>query len=79
MADFTFTQRDFSKSSWVSFDRSQKTVQFCKEEIFTCNAKITGVDDEGIHLLNSVTGESTVFRADTLQKSEKVQEERKEK
>ncbi len=79
MADFTFTQRDFSKSSRVSFDHSQKTVQFCKEEIFTCNAKITGVDDEGIHLLNSVTGESTVFRADTLQKSEKVQEERKEK
>ena len=26
-----------------------------------------------------MTGESTVFRADTLQKSEKVQEERKEK
>lgn len=75
--NYIFNRNDFDFDWWVSFDRGNHKITVHDEKISVCNAKITWVDNEWIHLLNTATWKTAVLNTDTFKRA-KESEQKKE-
>ena len=75
--NYTFNRNDFDFGWWISFDHENHKITVNEEKISMCNAKITWVDDEWIHLLNTVTWKTAILNAEIFKNAENAETERK--
>lgn len=73
--DFTFTMNDFEYSGWLWIDYKDKKVTYWEEKYTRCNAKITWIDENWIHLLNTATWAKTTFSVETYNNALKAKEQ----
>lgn len=71
--DYTFSYRDFTFPDKLNIDHWSIITT---NEVPSCNAKITEIDNNWIHLKNSVTWQETVFNTDTFTKAKNAKVEK---
>lgn len=74
--DYTFSYNDFDDGVSVSIDHIEKAVSLGNKQP-SCNMEIIKVDNEWIHLRNTLTNSKTIFNENTFNKAKKVEEENK--